>query len=85
MGFILLSSDFYILNHIYALSNGPTQFINLFVIGLMLTLPLINTQNLWYTVGAHWAGNIIYRFTNNVVTLKVALIRFREFGNLLYY
>jgi membrane protease YdiL (CAAX protease family) len=68
--FVLLSPAIYVLNHIYALSSGPTQLTYLFVIGLMLAVPLLVTRNLWYTVGAHWAGNIIYRISNDVLTMQ---------------
>ena len=70
LGFILVSSTIYVLNHIYVLGNGPAQLIYLFVIGLMLAIPLVNTDNLWYTVGAHWAGNIVYRFTSDVIKVE---------------
>ncbi len=69
-GFILLSSTVYVLNHVYALGNGPAQLLFLFVLGLVLAVPLVNTRNLWYTVGVHWAGNIVYRVGNDVLAVR---------------
>ncbi|QHL88756.1 CPBP family intramembrane metalloprotease [Nibribacter ruber] len=69
---ILFSSVIYVLNHIYALTSGPSMLLYLFVLGIMLTIPLLYTRNLWYTVGAHWAGNIIYRVGNDVLQVREA-------------
>ncbi len=69
-GFVLLSSTVYVLNHVYALGSGPAQLLFLFVLGLVLAVPLVNTGNLWYTLGVHWAGNIVYRVTNDVLSVR---------------
>ncbi|WP_460677663.1 lysostaphin resistance A-like protein [Hymenobacter coalescens] len=65
--FVLLSAAVYVLNHVYALGSGPTQLTYLFVLGVGFAVPLVITRNLWYTVGAHWGGNILYRLSHDVL------------------
>jgi hypothetical protein len=36
----------------------------------VLAVPLVNTGSLWYTVGIHWAGNIVYRVGNDVLLVR---------------
>ncbi|MFC6998298.1 CPBP family intramembrane glutamic endopeptidase [Rufibacter roseus] len=67
---VILSAVVYVLNHVYSLNDGPAALIYLFVLGIMMAIPLVYTKNLWYTVGAHWAGNIVYRFSNDVLSVK---------------
>ncbi|AMM51406.1 hypothetical protein TH61_09760 [Rufibacter sp. DG15C] len=67
---ILFSAVVYVLNHVYALTAGPETLVYLFVLGVMLAIPLLYTRNIWYTVGVHWAGNIIYRVSNDVLSVR---------------
>ncbi|GAB2529740.1 lysostaphin resistance A-like protein [Rufibacter soli] len=69
-GFVLVSSTVYVLNHVYSLNDGFPSLAYLFALGIMLAIPLVYTKNLWYTVGAHWAGNIVYRVGQDVLTVK---------------
>lgn len=62
----LFSALVYALNHIHRL-NEPVYFIYVFILGIQLVVPLLVTGNLWYTFGVHWAGNIVYHLTNNVL------------------
>ena len=64
--FVLLSSAIYVLNHIHRL-NEPVYLLYLFLIGVQLAIPLLFTKSLWYTLGCHWAGNIVYHITNTVM------------------
>ena len=63
---ILLSASIYVLNHIHRL-NEPVYLLYLFLIGINLIIPFIFTKNIWYTLGVHWAGNIVYHITSNVM------------------
>ncbi|WP_210486550.1 CPBP family intramembrane glutamic endopeptidase [Rufibacter aurantiacus] len=69
-GFVLVSSAVYVLNHLYSLDDGFAALAYLFALGIMLAIPLVYTKNLWYSVGAHWAGNIVYRLGQDVLTVK---------------
>jgi hypothetical protein len=82
---VVLSATIYVLNHWYALGNGPAQLVYLFVLGLMLAVPLAVTRNLWYTVGAHWAGNIVYRFTTDVLTVQAGPNQFPGLWELTFF
>jgi len=64
--FVLFSSSVYVLNHIHRL-NEPVYLFYLFLIGVQLAIPLVFTKNIWYTLGCHWAGNIVYHITNTVM------------------
>ena len=64
--FVLLSSGIYVLNHIHRL-NEPIYLLYLLLIGIQLAIPLFFTKNIWYTLGCHWAGNIVYHITNTVM------------------
>jgi membrane protease YdiL (CAAX protease family) len=61
------SALIYLLNHIYRLSDGPVSWIYLFMLGLALVIPLINTKNLWLTGVMHWSGNVFFYVTHSVI------------------
>jgi membrane protease YdiL (CAAX protease family) len=63
---VLFSSLVYALNHIYRLQQ-PVSFLYLFMLGIQLAVPLLVTRNIWYTLGVHWAGNIVYHLTNSIM------------------
>jgi len=63
---VFLSAIIYVLNHVHRL-NEPIYLLYVFVLGLALVLPLLITGNIWYTLGVHWAGNIVYHLTSNVM------------------
>ncbi len=66
LALILISSLVYVLNHIHRL-NEPVYLLYLFLIGIQLIIPLLFTKNIWYTLGVHWGGNIVYHITNSVM------------------
>jgi uncharacterized protein len=63
---VLFSTLVYALNHIHRLDE-PVYFLYALVLGVQLMIPLVITKNIWYTFGVHWAGNIVYHLTNNVM------------------
>lgn len=63
---VLVSAIVYVFNHIHRLDE-PIYLVYLFVMGVQLMIPLVMLRNIWYTFGVHWAGNIIYHITNNVM------------------
>jgi len=64
---ILFSSLVYLFNHIYRLSEGPAFWSYILIIGIFLMLAMVRTGNIWFTLGLHWAGNIIYHTTHSVM------------------
>jgi uncharacterized protein len=64
---VTLSAVLYVLNHIYRLNDGPAALLYLFLLGVVYVLPLVYTGNLWLTGGMHWAGNVFFFATHNVI------------------
>lgn len=64
---ILFSSLVYLFNHIYRLSEGSAFWSYILIIGIFLMLAMVRTGNIWFTLGLHWAGNIIYHTTHSVM------------------
>lgn len=69
-GLILLSASIYLLNHIYRLKDGPEAWLYLFLLGVVFIIPLIFTKSLWLTGGMHWAGNVFFFVTHDVIRLE---------------
>lgn len=76
--FILLSATLYTLNHVIRLVTKPiTDWYHLPFAGLYLAYALIQTGSLWYVIGLHQSGNLLYylmhrmsRVTNTTDTRK---------------
>lgn len=66
--FILLSSLFYVLNHIWRLTEGAHVLCYLFILGIVLAWALIYTKSLWLTLGIHWGSNIAFEMINAATT-----------------
>lgn len=63
----LCSALVYLLNHIYRLTDGPEFWSYIFMLGLVFIIPVLNTGNLWFTGMMHWAGNVFFHVTHNVM------------------
>lgn len=63
----LCSALVYLLNHIYRLTDGPESWSYIFMLGLVFIIPVLNTGNLWFTGMMHWAGNVFFHVTHNVI------------------
>ena len=63
----VLSAAIYLLNHIYRLGDGFDVLAYLFLLGIIFMLPLLITKNLWITGGVHWAGNLFFFITHEVM------------------
>lgn len=55
--FVLFTSALYVLNHLYRLGNGPTEWLMLFCFGLAYGTAFWRTGSLWAAVGLHWGWN----------------------------
>ncbi len=64
---VIASALLYLLNHIYRLNDGLESLTYLFILGVVLIIPLINTRNLWFTGAMHWSGNVFFYVTHNVI------------------
>jgi len=59
--FILVSTLLYTLNHILRLlTRPPTDWYHLPFLGLTLAYALYQTGSLWFVIGLHQAGNVVY-------------------------
>jgi membrane protease YdiL (CAAX protease family) len=56
--FVLASSAFYVLDHVYRLGRGPTEWLTLFCFGLAYATAVVRTDSLWLAVGMHWGWNL---------------------------
>jgi membrane protease YdiL (CAAX protease family) len=56
--FVLASSVLYVLDHIYRLQRGPTEWATLFCFGLAYATAVARTGSLWLAVGMHWGWNL---------------------------
>lgn len=65
---ILLSATIYLLNHIYRLAEGPEALIYIFLLGIVFMIPVLHTRALWLTGTMHWAGNLFFYVSHNVIT-----------------
>ena len=63
---VLISSLIFLSNHIYRLNDGYDTLLYLFFLGVVLTIPLFFTKNIWVTGFMHWAGNSFFYVTHNV-------------------
>ncbi|MBS1771255.1 MAG: CPBP family intramembrane metalloprotease [Bacteroidetes bacterium] len=70
--FVLVSALFYVLNHPYKLAAPDETLIYLFITGVFLAIPLALTNSLWYSIGLHWACNVVYRITKDVLDMTYA-------------
>lgn len=67
---VLLSALIYLLNHIYRLADGPESWLYLFLLGVIFIIPLIFTRSLWLTGMMHWAGNVFFFVSHNVIITR---------------
>ncbi|HET8898575.1 MAG TPA: CPBP family intramembrane glutamic endopeptidase [Rhodanobacteraceae bacterium] len=56
--FVLFSAVMYLLNHIYRLQLGPTEWLLIFCYGLAYAAALWRSGSLWAAVGLHWGWNL---------------------------
>jgi membrane protease YdiL (CAAX protease family) len=55
--FVLFTSALYVLNHVYRLLNGPSEWFMLFCFGLAYASAFWRIGSLWAAVGLHWGWN----------------------------
>lgn len=68
----LLSALLYLLNHIYRLADGPETWLYLFLLGIIFVIPLLYTRQLWLTGMMHWAGNLFFFVTHEVIITETS-------------
>ena len=64
---VLFSAIVYVLNHIWRLTDHPSVLTYLFILGLVLATAMQLTKSLWLTLGIHWAANIVYYITVDII------------------
>ncbi|MFJ7725319.1 lysostaphin resistance A-like protein [Neobacillus sp. NPDC097160] len=63
---VVISSVVYVLNHIWRIDDGYTQWIMLFLMGLTYAIPFAVTRSLWFTIGCHWGWNTVSLFKSQI-------------------
>lgn len=58
LAFVAFSAGYFVLNHIYRLDRGPTEWLMIFCMGLAYATALWRTGTLWAAVGLHWGWNL---------------------------
>jgi uncharacterized protein len=54
------------------LDDGFVTWLYLFLLGVLFVIPLILTRRLWFTGGLHWAGNVTFYFTHEIIKTEEA-------------
>lgn len=67
---VIISATVYLLNHIYRLGDGIETHLYLFLLGVLFIIPLVLTKRLWFTSGVHWAGNVTFYFTHEMLKVE---------------
>lgn len=70
LGWILLSSVVYVLNHIWRLHDGAGVLSYLLLLGMVLASAVWLTKSLWLAFGIHWGANIAFESTNSIIPIK---------------
>lgn len=69
--FMVLSSFLYVINHILRLATKPvTDWYHLPFIGLTLAYALSQTHSLWFVIGLHQSGNVIYYLMRQMMKVE---------------
>ena len=69
--FVILSTSLYVINHILRLATKPiTDWYHLPFTGLTLAYALARTDSLWFVIGLHQSGNVIYYMMRQMMQVK---------------
>jgi membrane protease YdiL (CAAX protease family) len=69
--FVVASASLYVLNHIYRLANGPSEWLALFCYGLAYAAALFYSRSLWAAIGLHWGWNFAGDYVDQVVPIDL--------------
>lgn len=58
LAFVAFSAAYFVLNHLYRLERGPSEWLMIFCMGLAYATALWRTGTLWAAVGLHWGWNL---------------------------
>ncbi len=61
----------YVLNHVYRLAQGPSEWVTLFCFGLAYATAVVRTGSLWLAVGLHWGWNLANILIGDILPYKV--------------
>jgi membrane protease YdiL (CAAX protease family) len=67
--FVVISAGVYVLNHIYRLANGPSEWLMLFCFGLAYGAALFYSRSLWPAIGLHWGWNFAGGFADQLIAV----------------
>lgn len=66
----LLSASVYLMNHIYRWGDSIETLSYIFLLGIIFIIPLLNSKDLWVTGFMHWAGNIFFYISHEVISVQ---------------
>ena len=66
----IVSASIYLLNHIYRLNGGWDVLLYIFLLGIIFIIPVLNSKSLWITGAMHWAGNLFFYISHNVIEVQ---------------
>jgi membrane protease YdiL (CAAX protease family) len=81
--YVLFTSVVYVLNHIYRLANGPSEWLMLMCFGIAYAAGAWRTGTLWAAVGLHWGWNFTGSMLDalwNIETQNVTSARYLSAG-----
>ncbi len=67
---VLFSALVYLLNHIYRWNDGFETWSYLFLLGIIFMIPLLHSKDLWTTGFMHWAGNVFFYISHEVILVR---------------
>ncbi|MCA9865801.1 MAG: CPBP family intramembrane metalloprotease [Anaerolineae bacterium] len=71
VAFMIFSSFLYVTNHILRLATKPvTDWYHLPFTGLTLAYALAQTHSLWFVIGLHQSGNVIYYLMRQMMNVE---------------
>ena len=71
VAFMVFSSFLYVINHILRLATKPiTDWYHLPFTGLTLAYALAQTHSLWFVIGLHQSGNVIYYLMRQLMNVE---------------
>lgn len=79
---VFVSASFFVLNHIWRLTDGADVLTYLFLMGLLLAWIVNRTKSLWMAFGIHWGFNMGFEFVNSL--LKPSSIGTHPSSNWIY-
>lgn len=67
--FVIASAVIYLLNHVFRLSKGPSEWFMLICLGIAYATALARTNSLWAAIGLHWGWNLSNGLADGLISI----------------